>query len=292
MVSAAAGLRLAVASLLALAAGAGAAGAAPAPLRAPRLARVHSFALALGSGDLSGNLARRYAGYDLVVVDGGEATAAQVATLHRAGTVVLAYLDVGTIEPYRSWYAQAKRYRLDYWPAWGEWYARVSAPGFRRLIAGRVAPALLAKGFDGLFLDNTDMVETHPGERSGMVALVRELAALVHRRHGFLFAQNGDATVAPLLPYLDGWNREDVSWTYDASTHRYVRQSRADTAAALAALRRIRARGLLVTATDYVARGDAAAVAQSRLDACRAGALPFASDIELTRIPAAPLTCP
>jgi hypothetical protein len=124
-----------------------------------------------------------------------------------------------------------------------------------------------------------------------MTALVRSLAELVHRRHGFLFTQNGEDAIAPLLPYLDGWNREDVTWTYDFGAKRYVQQPAADSAHAQAALRRIGKAGLLVTATDYVRADDARAVAQSAANACAVGALPFASDIGLARIPVSALTC-
>ena len=51
----------------------------------PRLATVHTWAFAIGSRTLSGALAQRYAGYDLVVVDGQEVTKQQVATLHHGG---------------------------------------------------------------------------------------------------------------------------------------------------------------------------------------------------------------
>ena len=98
------------------------------------------------------------------------------------GKIVLAYLDVGTIEKGRPWYHAASRYRLDYWPNWGEWYADVAAPGFRKLISGTVGPSMLHKGFDGLFLDNTDMIETHPRQTAGMRTLVRRLARLLHRQ--------------------------------------------------------------------------------------------------------------
>jgi hypothetical protein len=57
------------------------------------------------------------------------------------------------------------------------------------------------------------------------------------------------------------------------------------------ALRRIAAAGLLVLGTDYLRAGDHATAARSIADACAAGALPFLSDIELTRIPATPARC-
>ncbi len=257
----------------------------------PRLARVRTFALAIGSGDLGGDITARYAGYDLVVVDGQEATRAQLAALRAGGRIVIAYLNVGAIEPERPWYRLVKSYRLDYWADFGEWYANVASRAYRRVIAQQVAPSILAKGFDGLFLDNTDMVETHPRQAAGMRSLVRTLATRLHARHQLLLAQNGEAVVAPLLPYLDGWNREDVTSTYDFATRRYVRQDRAHVAAAQAALRRIAARIGFVTATDYVAAGDTEATAQALRNACAVGARDFVSDIGLQRVAQPPLRC-
>ena len=280
--------RLLVTGTLAVALGLAAAASTAAP---PRLAAVRSWAFAIGSGNLAGDIRARYAPFDLVVVDGEEATTAQVGALRAHGTIVLAYLDVGTIEPGRSWFPRAKPYRLDYWQDWGEWYANVDARPYRTLIAGSVAPALLAKGFDGLFLDNVDMTETHAGQAPGMLALVRSLARLVHAHGRYLFSQNGEAVIGPTLPYLDGWNREDVSGTFDFAAKRYVAVSRSDSVAALAALRRLRARGLLTLATDYVSRGNEAATKRAIAAACAAGALPFVTNIDLTRIPRAAQRC-
>ncbi|HEY2636745.1 MAG TPA: endo alpha-1,4 polygalactosaminidase, partial [Solirubrobacteraceae bacterium] len=238
-----------------------------------------------------GDLGRRFRGYDLVVVDGEEATRRQVRALRRGGRIVLAYLDVGTIEPGRGWYARARPYRLERWDRWGEWYADVDRPGYRRLIARRVAPAMLAKGFDGLFLDNTDMVEGHPRQKPGMRTLVGALASRVHATGRYLFAQNGEDSIGPLLRDYDGWNREDVTFTFDAGRHRYVRVGRADHRAAVAALRRIHRAGLLTLATDYVARGNARAVRVATRTACAAGALSYAADVELRRLPR-PRRCP
>ena len=236
----------------------------------PRLSAVHTWAFAIGNGTLRGDVAKRYSSYDLVVVDGQEVTRGQVAALHQAGKLVLGYLDVGTIEPFRPWYRRAKPYRLDYWKEWGEWYANVDARGYRRLVAS-IAVSMLRKRLDGLFLDNTDMVETHRKQASGMRLLVARLGKLAHGRGGFLFAQNGADVDGPFLRYLDGWNREDVGTD----------------AAAPAELRRMRARGLLTLATGYVANArNTRAIRRDIGIACAAGALPFVSSLALTRIPA------
>jgi len=242
---------------------AGSAGATP-----PRLTSIHTWAFAIGSNTLRGDIAKRYAGYDLVVVDGQDVTKRQVATLHAGGALVLGYLDAGTIEPYRPWFRRAKPYRLDYWKQWGEWYANVNAPGFRTLILG-VAASFEKKGLDGLFLDNTDMIETHPKQASGMRQLVAALARLAHGRGGYLFAQNGADVDGPILRYLDGWNREDIGT--DSS--------------AVGDLVAMHAHGLLTLATGYVKDASSPAVQQDIALACGAGALPFVSNLELTRIP-------
>ncbi len=258
----------------------------------PRLAAVHDFAFGLGVDANDPDVLDSLSHYDLVVVDGELTKPASVARLHQGGAIVLGYLSVGTIEPFRSWYPKLKRYGLsDRFKQFGETYADVDARGFRRVIAGRIAPRLLRGGFDGLFLDNTDMVETHKRERPGMRRLVRSLAALVHARGGLLFAQNGDASIGPLLRFYDGWNREDVTWTYSFKRRRYAHQPAREVAQARAALIRIAARGLLVTATDYTAPGDVPAAQEAVANACAAGALSFVSDIGLTRLPAAPIAC-
>lgn len=261
--------------------------AAPRP-RPAQLAAAKSFAFAIGQApDV-----RRLSAFDLVVVDGQETTAAQVRALRRRGAIVVAYVSVGTIEAGRPWSEAARPYRKELWQDWGEWYANVAAPGFRRLVTTRIAPSMLRKGFDGLFLDNVDMIETHRDQTAGMRTLVAALARMVQARRGVLFAQNGEAVIGPMLRHLDGWNREDVTGTYDFDAARYVTQPPGETAAAQAALRRIRRSGLLVTATDYVARDDAVGAARAVANACAAGALPFVSDIELRRLPSTPIRCP
>ena len=269
----------------------------PAPVAAapadPRLAAVEDFAFAIGGDPNRKGRIARLQPYDLVVIDGGLASGATVARLRGQGSIVLAYLSVGTIEPFRSWYRLLKPFRLkSRFEEFGEYYARVRSPRYRRLIRRRIAPRMLRKGFDGLFLDNTDMIETHPRQRRGMRRLVRRLAGLVHRQGDLLFAQNGEGSIKPLLSFYDGWNREDVTWTYDFGRRRYVHRTAANVRRALTALENIGRAGLLVTATDYTRAGHRAALEESIDNACGAGALPFVSNIALTRIPAQPPSCP
>jgi uncharacterized protein (TIGR01370 family) len=260
-----------------------------------------SWAFAIGNGQLKGSaeeVAARLGEFDLVVVDGQEAKPAELDALRARGTTTLGYLSVGTIEKWRPWYRKLKRFRLNAWQDWkDEWFADVSKRKLRRFWTQRVAPKTLRKGFDGLFLDNVDMVDTrnHRHQRKGMRKLVRKLSRLTHDRGALLFAQNGHGIVdrLGLVPLLDGWNREDATWTFDFDRRRYVRQRRAEIARAQDELADFAARGLIVTATDYTKAGDDEAVAESIANACEAGALPYVSNIGLTakRLPQPPLTC-
>lgn len=260
--------------------------------RKARLTDARSFGFAIGDGTLRGDLSKRYAGFDLVVVDGESSGAEAVAAIRRNSKgLVLAYLDVGTIEDYRGWYKAAKPYRLDYWGDWGEWYANVNAAGFRSLMLKRVAPKMLAKGFDGLFLDNTDMTETHPAQKRGMRALVAGLSRLLRARGKLLMAQNGADVNWPLRRFYNGINFEDVSFSYDFDRRAYVRRGAGEVARAQREIRRYLNAGLKVTATDYVAAGKAKQARIAVRNACSAGALPYVSDIYLKRIPAQPFLC-
>lgn len=254
------------------------------------MARVRTFALALGVEPLDRAAVDRLGAYDLVVVDGGATSARQVAALHDQGALVLGYLSVGTVEPYRPWFRDAKRkgWLLDRWPDWNEWYADVGDPGFHKLMVDE-ARRELGRGFDGLFLDNTDMVSSHPKQRTGMTDLVGQLDTLVGKR--LLFAQNGDTTVGDIARHLDGWNREDVSSTYDFDTKRYTAVSAKDHASAVVTLRRLRSDGLFVTATDYATSAGDPMSAKAVDAACAVGAIPFVSDIDLRRVAADPPTC-
>lgn len=256
-----------------------------------RLHASSSLSLALGSDASRQSVRNRLAAYDLAVVDGGDTSRGSVAAIRSAGTLTLGYLSVGSIEPWRRWYGILKPYRLDRYDDWGEYYARVDNRRYRHLIVDRIARSVLSKGFDGLFLDNTDMIEDHRAQRRGMRRLVRALARLVHRKGGVLVAQNGASVIEPILGYLDGWNREDVSWTWSFRKHIYRPVPVTERAIASRQLRRIAGAGLKVFATDYTAPGDSAATEESRARACAVGAIPFVSSIALTRIASPPLTC-
>jgi endo-alpha-1,4-polygalactosaminidase (GH114 family) len=297
------GVRLAIATAVAACALLLGAGQAPGGgLSDPRLADASSWAFAIGNGNLAGDreaVGNRLERFDVVVVDGEEASAGEIAELHERDTAVLAYLSVGTIEKWRGWFDRVKRFRLKAWQDWkDEWFADVSKARLRQILIRDIAPRMLAKGFDGLFLDNVDMIEPrrHRAQRAGMRKLVRSLSGLTHDGGDLLFAQNGFWGLRKfgIREFIDGWNREDVTWTFDFDRRKYVRNPNGQIQEALSELEKMRSLGLFTTATNYTKRPSGAAVEESVDDACSVGALPYASDIGLTarRLPDPALACP
>jgi uncharacterized protein (TIGR01370 family) len=267
----------------------------------PRLADAESWAFAIGGGMLGGDreaVGERLGDFDLVVIDGELARPGEVEELQSRGAAVLGYMSVGTIEKWRGWYDRVKRFRLEPWKAWkDEWFADVSKPRLRRIIAGEIAPKLMNKGFDGLFLDAVDMIEPdrHRKQRAGMRKLVRALAQLTHGQGDLLFAQNGFWGMRKfgIRASLDGWNREDVTTRFDFNHRRYERAPRGHRKAALSELARMRDFGLFTTAADYTKRAGGDLFEDSIANACSVGALPYVSNLALSvgRLPNPPLVC-
>jgi uncharacterized protein (TIGR01370 family) len=251
-----------------------------------QLQTAKSFALALGIEPTIETLAP----FDLVVIDGDNASKSLVKQLHGKDKLVLAYVSAGTLEPYRSWFAEAKKkgYTLKYWPEWGEYYAKVSHPGMQALLLKQTS-RYLANGVDGLFLDNTDMIEAEPSQRDGMIALVRALRKQAGNR--LLFAQNGIDVVDLWVDQLDGWNYESVSTTYDFATKKYLPQQATVTAAVTAKLRAVSQTSVFITTTDYTPSTGSPLTGVAIAHACRIGAVPFVSNIALSRIPKTAATC-
>ncbi|MFT4035422.1 MAG: endo alpha-1,4 polygalactosaminidase [Patulibacter sp.] len=256
-----------------------------------RLGAAKSFTMALGATLTTSKIAR-LATRDLVVVDGDDTSAKQVAGLQRRDAVVLGYLSVGTVEAWRSWFSLLRNDRLEALGDWnGERYANVSSAALRDALADQIAPQLLAKGFDGLLLGNVEMVEDHAAQADGMLELVTRIAARVHAAGGVLMAQNGDTIITPYLPLLDGWNREDASGTYDASSGKYVATGADARRAARATLAAVRAAGVITTTTDYFASPSSKAARRAIRISCAAGAIPTISNAALSAVPKQPARC-
>ncbi len=170
--------------------------------------------------------------YDLVIVQPAHYQPDDLAWLHRAGVVCLAYLSLGElpetdaspacrlIDPHSG--------RPVRNPRWSTVYLDCRLPAWQDHILHVSVPAILARGFDGLFLDTLDAQELFPVTRDAMAQLVAQLRSRFP--HILLASNRGFSLLELIAPQLDifvfeafsthcqdgqyvAWSGADLAWT-------------------------------------------------------------------------------
>lgn len=118
---------------------------------------------------------------ELVILDPDLSTAEDMTRLRSEGVLTLGYLNIGEAETFRWFYGEVDpAWILGDNPRWaGHQFVDARQPGWQRLIVDGVASAIVAKEFDGLFLDMADVAApgVHPETREGIVRLILRLRA-------------------------------------------------------------------------------------------------------------------
>lgn len=157
------------------------------------------------------------ADYDLVILDPDVYEVDDVRQLRAQGTLSLGYVNIGEAEDWRS-FAD----RID--PAWvlgenpdwpGHRFVDARQPEWQRLVVDHVASRVVAREFDGLFLDMADVAAPglYPETASGMVALIRALrdaypTHLLLMNRGLFLTEEVGAEIDGLL--VEGvWGKQD-----------------------------------------------------------------------------------
>jgi uncharacterized protein (TIGR01370 family) len=105
------------------------------------------------------------------------------------GSTSFGYLSAGEAERNRAHFATIPpEVLLDENPNWpGSFYADVRRPEWRALVLDQLLPALLAKGFQGVFLDTLDnppfLEARDPRRFAGMTQAAAELVLAIRARH-------------------------------------------------------------------------------------------------------------
>ena len=203
---------------------------------------------------------------ELVVLDPDVATVDDVRALRRAGSLTLAYVNVGEREAYRPWAGRVDTaWTLADNPDWpGHTFVDAREPGWQELVRKTAVRRALGIGADGVFLDMLDVAEAVPETRPGMLALVRAIRADHPER--LVVANRGLALLPELDPALDGLLVESV-WARTGADGVARATDPEERDRLVAALRGFRERtGGAALALDYP--GDVPGLA----DAARAGA--------------------
>jgi uncharacterized protein (TIGR01370 family) len=243
-----------------------------------RIKAVKDYVVYYGTGRVH-DLAR----YDLAIVQPDTLTPSEVADLHADGTLVVAYLSVGEVEPDRPWFKDGRvdqTWLLGKNEDWGSYFVDARQTGWQKLTAA-LAGEFIAKGYDGVFLDTVDTASAFPDTKPGMVALIHNLRQTYS---DVLLVQNrGFDVVNETAPDIDAVMFEDLSTTYDFQKNTYVETEVSAEAEFMADVKQ--RTGLMILALDY-APPDAPDIAHRAVGIARQyGFIPSVSVINLDDIP-------
>ncbi len=194
--------------------------------------------------------------YKLVVIDLQEFSKSDVEKLHNKGIKVYSYLNVGSVEEYRSYYKKFKNIYLGTYENWeDEKWVNVSNKTYQRFIINTLEPSLRAKGADGYFIDNCDVyaVKKNDSIYNGL----KTILGSIHKHNLPMLINGGDQFVTRAIrdgsysSLFDGVNQEEVFTLINFDNHTYHNQSSSDTKYYKNYLSLVKSKGLKVYLLEY-----------------------------------------
>ncbi|MEM1115858.1 MAG: endo alpha-1,4 polygalactosaminidase [Bacteroidota bacterium] len=221
-------------------------------------------------------------GLSLAILDPDPYGLDDLPAFRQRGVLTLGYVNIGEIEDYRAFADRVDPTWVlgenPFWP--GHQFVDARQPGWQRLVTEHVAPQVIARQFDGLFLDMADVAApgVFPETREGIVAIIQALREaypthlIVMNRGLFLLDEVGED--------IDGLLVEGVWARYDPATGTYGRTPAPERDRLVAALTDYRERfGGAPLVLDYADRAGLRAFAEA--EAAEAGLPIFISTLEL-----------
>ncbi len=214
-----------------------------------RLHSIKNYVVYYGAGHAD-DLAK----FDLAIIQPETLTSAELDQLKRNNTLVVAYLSLGEVEPYRAWFTDG-RYKSEWGlgenTAWGSIMVDARQPGWQALILSTAAD-YRAQGFDGIFMDTIDTVDVYPETQPGMVDLIHQLRQA--HPDSILVQNRGFTVLDETVEDIDAVMFEDLSTTYDFDTSTYLRADNTEQAEMLQGV--MDDKGIVILSLDYVKPGD------------------------------------
>lgn len=235
--------------------------------------------------------------FDLLVLEPHHAR--PIAPLRGPGSKLLGYVSLGEVEKNRPYFATLARDGAllapnPHWP--DARHVDLRHPAWRTALLDRVVPEILAKGYDGLFLDTLDNAEAmehaDPVGHKGMVAAGAALVAALRARFPdiLLMLNRGYAALPEVAPRIDYLLGESMASRWSFAAKRYEMLSDSDWQWQAARLRGAKARnpGLRLTTLDYWDPADRRTVAALYAWERAAGFDPYVATLALDHLIAEP----
>jgi len=205
---------------------------------------------------INGDEIARLRGYKTVVIEPSEFQADQIQALHKAGTSVYGYINIGAIEEYGPYFDRFRALTLGVYENWeDERWVDVSSSLWQDFIVNNLGRQFADLGLDGFFLDNADVYYHYPTEEiyQGLIKILQGLKTY----NIPLILNGGDTFVSRCLEegiamsLIDGINQETVFTSIDFDHGTYGKQSEEETAYFQDYLSKVRSAGLSVFLLEY-----------------------------------------
>ena len=99
-----------------------------------------------------------YNDYETIVIDAQYYSAEQIKEYKEKGHTVFSYINIGSLENFRDYYAEYEDLTLGGYEHWSEEkWVDVSDDRWQEFVLKELAPSLAEKGIDGFFVDNCDV---------------------------------------------------------------------------------------------------------------------------------------
>ena len=217
---------------------------------------------------------KRLRPYRTVVIEPSLFSTEQIKALHAEGKSVYGYLNLGSLENFRSYYERFANLTLAPYENWPEeHWVDVSSLAWQSFVVDELGGAYAALGLDGFFLDNCDVYALYPREDifNGLTTMLRGL----NRYQKPCIVNGGDVFVSACMEngtaqtLFDGVNQESVFTKIDFAKNRYTAQDAETRSYYLNYLTRAKEAGLKVYLIEY--RPDAKLTAEIQDDCDKNG---------------------
>lgn len=142
--------------------------------------------------------------YETVVIDAQHFSKEQIEAFKARGHKVYSYINIGSLENFRSYYKEYKDLKLGKYEHWDEEiWINVADQRWQDFMLNDMIPNLTAKGIDGFFVDNCDVYYNYrkPEILDGLTSIMKSLVATGKA----VLINGGDC-------YLDAYCKNGGSW--------------------------------------------------------------------------------
>ena len=154
--------------------------------------------------------------YKKIVVDAQSFSDIQISRLKESGHIVYSYINIGSVEEYRSYFDTYSKYTLGVYENWeDERWVDVSQKEWQDFSVKKLAKEILDKGVDGLFVDNCDVYYNFNNDRiyDGVTEILKGLkgyGTYVIINGGDTYVQEYAGRNGDLSAVMDAENQESV----------------------------------------------------------------------------------